>query len=25
VHGHGLCQMHYWRKRRHGVSDSLNA
>lgn len=25
VHGHGLCQMHYLRKRRHGVSDSLNA
>lgn len=25
VKGHGLCQMHYWRKRRHGVIDSLSA
>lgn len=25
VHGHGLCQLHYERKRRAEVSDSLNA
>lgn len=25
VKGHGLCTMHYFRKRRAGVSDSLNA
>lgn len=25
VHGHGLCGLHYFRKRRDGVSDSLNA
>jgi hypothetical protein len=25
VKGHGLCQMHYFRKRRAKVSDSLNA